>query len=204
MRDDHGWVLLNCLRGILLLAGVCFADAALAHTANMSGHGFGAGFSHPILGYDHLLAMLAVGMWGAFLGAPAIWVLPVTFPLVMAFGAMLGIAGVPLPGAEWVIALSVLGLGAMIAFAARPPLLVAAVMVGVFAIFYGYAHGRELPEDSSAMLFAIGFVLATGLIHVLGICIGLVIRLPKGTAALRVGGVAIAAAGCWLGFQLAA
>lgn len=203
MRDGYRYAL-HGLRGVLLLAVICGGDVALAHTAHMSGHGFSAGFSHPIFGYDHLLAMLAVGIWGAFLGAPAIWALPVTFPLVMAFGAVLGIGGVWLPGAEWVIALSVLSLGAAIALAARPPLVFAAVLVGLFAIFHGYAHGRELPEDSSALLFAIGFVLATGLIHLLGIGIGLMVRLPNGVALLRLGGVAIAAAGCWLGFQLAA
>lgn len=191
-------------RSLVLLAGLCLAGAAGAHTANMSGHGFVAGFSHPIFGLDHMLAMLAVGMWGAFLGAPAIWALPVTFPLVMAFGAMLGIAGVPLPGAEWVIAFSMVALGAAIALAARPPILVAAALVGLFAIFHGFAHGQEMPAEASALPFAIGFVLATGLIHILGIAIGLVVRLPNGTGILRFGGLLIAAVGCWFGLQLVA
>lgn len=186
------------------LLGLCFSQAVWAHTGADLGGGFGAGFSHPILGYDHLLAMLAVGIWGAFLGAPAIWALPVVFPLVMAAGAIAGIAGLPLPGVEWGIALSVIALGAMIALAARPPLAVCAAMVAVFAIFHGFAHGQELPSDSSAFAFAAGFVVATGLIHLLGIAIGLLIRLPAGAAILRTGGAAIALAGCYFGMQIAA
>lgn len=189
---------------VVLLVGLCLAGTAAAHTGQMSGHGFSAGFSHPILGLDHLLAMLAVGMWGAFLGAPAIWALPVTFPLVMAMGAVLGIAGVALPGVEWVIAFSVTALGVAIASAARPPLPVAAALVGLFAVFHGVAHGQELPAESSALSFAVGFVLATGLIHVLGICIGLIVRVPNGTTILRLGGVVVAAAGCGFGLQLVA
>lgn len=191
-------------RVLVLAAGLCLAGTAAAHTGGMSGHGFSAGFSHPIFGLDHLFAMLAVGMWGAFLGAPAIWALPVTFPLVMALGAVLGIAGVPLPAVEWVIAFSVIVLGVAIALAARPPVSVAASLVGLFAVFHGFAHGQELPPESSALSFAIGFVLATGLIHISGIAIGLVVRLPNGTTVLRLGGVVVAAVGCWFGLQLVA
>jgi len=128
----------------------------------------------------------------------------VTFPLVMAFGAVLGIAGVPLPAVEWVIAFSVIALGIAIALAARPPVAVAAALVAVFAVFHGFAHGQELPPESSALSFAIGFVVATGLIHILGIAIGLVVRLPNGTTILRLGGVVVAVVGCWFGFQLVA
>src|SRR5947207_15357706 len=119
------------------------ATPALAHTGEGTG-GLLAGLAHPLFGPDHVVAMVAVGLWGAFLGAPAIWVLPIVFPLVMAAGGVIGILGVPLPGVETGIALSAIVLGMMVALAAKPPLPIAAVLVGVFAIFHGYAHGAEL------------------------------------------------------------
>ncbi len=105
--------------------------------------GFLTGFRHPISGLDHVLAMVAVGLWGAQLGSPAIWVLPVAFPLVMAFGGMLGLLGVPILGIEYGIAASAILLGAAVMFEVRPPLAVAATLVGIFAIFHGYAHGTR-------------------------------------------------------------
>ncbi len=126
-------------------------DPALAHTGEGYGGGFISGFTHPILGWDHVAAMVAVGLWGAFLGAPAIWILPVVFPLVMAFGAVAGIAGIPVPAIETGIALSSVVLGLMIVFAAKAPIWVAAVIVGAFAIFHGYAHGTELPLDRQCL-----------------------------------------------------
>src|SRR5690242_549913 len=100
--------------------------------------------------------MVAVGLWGAFLGAPAMWLLPVIFPVVMAFGGALGVMGVPLPVTEVGIALSGVVLGFMVAFGAKPPLWVAAMIVGVFAIFHGHAHGTELPAAANAMMYAVG------------------------------------------------
>jgi urease accessory protein len=172
---------------------------AAAHTSagDLTG-GFVAGFMHPILGWDHVVAMVAVGLWGAFLGRPAIWVLPVVFPLVMAFGGVLGVARVPLPGVEVGIALSAIVLGLMVAFAARPPLPVAAVIVGAFAIFHGYAHGMELPEAANPIVFSLGFVIATGLLHICGIAFGLLTKRPLGRVAVRAGGGLIALVG--LGF----
>ena len=123
------------------------ATPALAHTGSSAG-GFVGGFAHPLFGPDHVVAMVAVGLWGAFLGAPAIWLLPIVFPLVMAFGGVIGILGVPLPGVETAIALSAVVLGTMVALAARPPLWIAALLVGAFAIFHGHAHGAELPPGS--------------------------------------------------------
>ena len=108
------------------------------------------GFAHPVFGPDHVIAMVAVGLWGAFLGAPAIYILPIVFPLVMAAGGVLGILGVPLPGVEIGIAVSAVMLGMMVALAAQPPLWVAAVLVGAFAIFHGHAHGAELPPGADA------------------------------------------------------
>jgi len=158
--------------------------------------GFISGFEHPISGLDHIVAMVSVGLWGAQLGAPAIWLLPVTFPMVMAFGGMLGLMGVPLPGTEIGIALSAIGLGAMVASEARPPLWIAAALVGFFAIFHGHAHGTELPPDESGVLYSIGFVVATGLLHLTGIGIGLIHRWKAGEVTLRLGGAGVAIAGC--------
>lgn len=169
---------------------------ALAHVGQgeLSG-GFIAGFAHPILGLDHVVAMVAVGLWGAQLGAPAIWILPVTFPLVMAFGGLLGGLGVDLSGVEIAIAASAVVLGLMVALALRPPLWVAGVLVGLFAIFHGYAHGAELPESANPLTYALGFVIATGGLHLVGILIGLIGRWPWGNRSLRAGGAAIVACG---------
>src|SRR5262245_59322030 len=139
--------------------------------------------------------MVAVGLWGAFLGAPAIWLLPIVFPLVMAGGGVLGILGVPLPGVEIGIALSAVVLGLMVALGARPPLVVAAVLVGAFAIFHGHAHGTELPTGADAVAYSIGFVVATGLLHLAGIAFGTLTRWPAGSYAVRTAGGAIAIAG---------
>ena len=173
----------------------CLATPALAHEAQGIAGGFASGFLHPIVGWDHVLAMVAVGLWGAFLGAPAIWILPVVFPLVMALGAALGVVGVPIPAVETGIAASAVVLGALIAAASRPPLWVAAVLVGLFAIFHGHAHGTELPEAANPFAYAVGFVIATGLLHVIGIAFGLLVRWPAGTYAIRAGGGLISAMG---------
>ena len=171
------------------------AAPALAHTGEGGAGGFLAGFAHPLLGPDHVVAMAAVGLWGALLGQPAIWLLPVVFPLVMAFGGVLGIAGVPIPAVETGIAVSAIILGAMVALAARLPLWIAAVLVGAFAIFHGTAHGRELPDGANAVAFATGFVIATGTLHLCGIAFGLLARWPAGRLAVRAAGGAIALTG---------
>lgn len=171
------------------------SDVALAHTEGGLGGGFASGFAHPLLGADHIAAMVAVGLWGAFLGAPAIWLLPIVFPLVMALGGILGIIGVPLPGVEIGIAVSAVVLGLMVALAVRPHLAIAAVLVGAFAIFHGYAHGAELPDGGNAVAYSAGFVIATGLLHLCGIAIGLLTRWPAGVMAVRFAGSAIAIAG---------
>jgi urease accessory protein len=182
-------VALACL--LLLWSGRAFAHILEGDAAG----GFISGFEHPISGWDHILAMVSVGLWGAQLGAPAIWLLPVTFPMVMAFGGMLGLMGVPLPGTEIGIALSAIGLGAVVATEARPPLWAAALLVGFFAIFHGHAHGTELPPDENGVLYSIGFVVATGLLHLTGIGIGLIHRWKIGQMTMRLGGAAVALAG---------
>ena len=180
---------------LMTVALAALAGSATAHTGTGGLGGFASGFMHPILGWDHVIAMVAVGLWGAFLGRPAIWVLPIVFPLVMAFGGALGVAGVPIPSVETGIALSAIVLGGMVAFAARPPLWVAAVIVGAFAIFHGHAHGTELPESANPLAYSVGFVVATGLLHLAGIAFGLVVRWPAGKVAVRASGAAIATAG---------
>ena len=185
---------------IARLASLCitllvYAQAAQAHVNKGEAAGFLSGLKHPISGLDHVVAMIAVGLWGAQLGAPAIWVLPVAFPMVMACGGMLGLLGVPLPGIEIGIAASAILLGAAVMMELRPPIAVAAVLVGFFAIFHGYAHGSELPAGQSGLLYSTGFVMATGCLHGVGISIGLVHRWSWGQRALRLAGVAIALAG---------
>jgi urease accessory protein len=123
------------------------------------------------------------------------WLLPVIFPVVMAFGGALGVLGVPMPGVETGIALSAVALGFMVAFAAKPPLWIAAVLVGVFAIFHGHAHGTELPKSANAMTYAVGFVMATGLLHLSGIALGLLVNWPWGRVIVRASGGAIAMLG---------
>jgi urease accessory protein len=182
----------------VLLFMLVWPRLAMAHVQGGEAAGFWSGLGHPISGLDHVLAMISVGLWGAQLGAPAVWVLPVTFPMVMAFGGMLGLLGLSLPGVEIGIALSAIVLGLMIFREARPPLWVAALVVGVFAIFHGHAHGTELPAGQSGLLYSIGFVIATGLLHATGIALGLVHRWSAGKLALRAAGVLVAAAG--LGF----
>ena len=175
---------------------VCLLPATptWAHTGSVVG-GFVGGLAHPVLGPDHVAAMVAVGLWGAFLGAPAIVLLPVVFPLVMALGGVLGILGVPLPGTEIGIAVSAVMLGMAVVLAVRPPLWVAALLVGVFAIFHGHAHGAELPAGADALAYSVGFVVATGLLHLAGIALGLLARWPAGRIAVRTAGGLIALAG---------
>jgi urease accessory protein len=174
---------------------VAFAGSAEAHTGQGVIGGFQSGFLHPVLGWDHVVAMVAVGLWGAFLDRPAIWVLPIVFPLVMAFGGALGVAGVPLPYVEAGIALSGVVLGLAVAFAIRAPLWIAGVLVAIFAIFHGHAHGAELPGAANPFTYALGFVIGTGLLHLAGIAFGLLLKWPQGKLAVRGAGGVIALVG---------
>jgi urease accessory protein len=185
------------LIGSVLLV-LLWPTRALAHTPGGEAAGLLSGLRHPVSGLDHILAMVAVGLWGAQLGAPAVWLLPVTFPMVMACGGMLGLMGMALPGVEIGIALSALALGVVVGLEARPPLWAAAVLVGFFAIFHGHAHGTELPAGTDAVLYSLGFVVATGGLHAAGIGVGLVHRWRAGRVGLRLAGAVVALAG--LGF----
>lgn len=181
----------------LALAAALWPALAWAHVGQGRAEGFLAGLSHPVSGLDHVLAMVAVGLWGAQLGAPAIWLLPVTFPMVMAFGGMLGLMGMPLPGVEAAIALSGILLGLAVLAEWRPPLPLAAVVVGFFAVFHGHAHGAELPAGASGLTYSIGFVAATGTLHAVGIGVGVIHRWGWGRVALRLAGAGVAAGGAF-------
>lgn len=189
---------------ILPAVGLIFlATAAQAHTGEGITGGFLSGLTHPIYGWDHVVAMVAVGLWGAFLGMPAIWLLPVVFPLVMAFGGALGVLGVPVPAIETGIALSGVVLGLLVAFAIRAPLWVAAVIVGVFAIFHGHAHGTELPAAANPFSYGVGFVIGTGLLHLGGIALGFLTGSKAGNVVVRGAGGVIAAVGAAFLFGVA-
>jgi urease accessory protein len=178
-----------------VLALLLAATPLLAHERTGQAAGFLSGLRHPVSGLDHVLAMVAVGVWGAQLGAPAVWLLPVVFPMVMSLGGFMGLIGVQLQGVEIAIALSAVLLGVMVARESKPRLALAAALVGFFAIFHGHAHGTELPAGQSGLEYSIGFVVATGLLHLVGIVIGLVHRWSAGRVALRSAGVGITMAG---------
>ena len=181
-----------------LAAAIAWPQPAVAHVQGGEAAGFLSGILHPVSGLDHVLAMISVGLWGAQLGAPALWLLPVTFPMVMAFGGMLGLMGLALPGVEIGIAVSALGLGLAILLELRPPLWGAALVVGFFAVFHGHAHGTELPEGANGLLYSVGFVVSTGCLHGTGIALGLVHRWGSGRVALRFAGAGVALAGAHL------
>jgi len=181
--------------GLSLSLLLILSSTAFAHTGEGISGGFLSGFLHPIAGLDHVTAMVAVGILGAFLGRPAIWVLPVVFPLVMAFGGILGIMGVPIPYIETGIAASSIVLGLIIVLALKMPLWVASVLVGAFAIFHGHAHGTELPGAANPLAYSIGFVISTGVLHLAGIAIGELVRWPAGVIVARAVGGLIALAG---------
>lgn len=172
-----------------------FSKAALAHIEAGQAGGFYVGFLHPWSGMDHILAMVAVGLWGAQLGAPAIWLLPIVFPIIMSLGAFMGLIGIGLPGVEVGIALSAITLGAMILFEVHPHTWVASLLVGIFAVFHGHAHGMELTPGQNGLLYSMGFVIATGLLHCVGIIIGLMHFCPTGKIIVRCCGGIICGAG---------
>ena len=190
---------LQASASLLAIAFCLLAGPAMAHIDAGSGGegGFVAGLRHPITGLDHAVAMMAVGLWGAQLGAPALWLLPIAFPLVMAIGGVLAVVGLPIPGVPIGIACSAILLGLAVAAEAKPALWAALILVGVFAIYHGYAHGTALPAFGVPILFATGFVLATGALHLCGIAVGLVVHQPGGRQLIRGLGVVVALVGVW-------
>lgn len=184
--------------GLLLLLTLCWIAPVSAHEIH-SGSGFMSGFNHPVLGFDHLLAMLSVGMLSTQLGGRAIWTVPLAFVTFMLVGGILGLYAIAVPFVEIGIALSVLLLGLAIAFDRQIPLLFAMAFVGIFAIFHGHAHGAEMPALASPVLYALGFLFGTAVIHLGGVMIGLGMQRMTGQRNLmRVTGAAIAAMGGYL------
>lgn len=171
--------------------------SAWAHVESGQAGGFFSGLSHPVSGLDHVLAMVAVGLWGAQLGRPAIWLLPVAFPMMMAFGGMLGLMGIPVPGIEIGIAVSGIVLGALILGETKMPIIGALIVVAFFAVFHGHAHGTELEAGQNAMLYSMGFVICTGTLHAIGIGMGLVHRWKFGRLVLRGAGSVVMAGGLY-------
>lgn len=188
-------------RGLAIgLALAAWAGPALAHTGVGIGGGLGAGFAHPFFGLDHLLAMLSVGALGAVAGGIALWALPATFMGVMALGGVLALGGIDLPGVELGIAASLVVFGLLLATRAGLPTAAAVAVVAVFALFHGHAHGAELPDMAAALPYVLGFVAATGILHLLGIAVALGLkRLPAWSdLSVRAAGGAVAACGAIL------
>jgi urease accessory protein len=183
------------LLSVIAIATAGFSSAALAHVGDHSHMSFSEGLAHPFTGLDHMLAMVAVGLWASQLGGRALWLLPLTFPAVMAVGAALGFEGAPLPWVEAGIAVSVLTLGVLVALKAKPSLALSVPLIGLFALLHGYSHGVELPASVSALTYAGGFVAATLGLHLIGIALGLAAnRIPVRFVARTAGG-AIAVVG---------
>lgn len=186
----------------LLLTTLCalclLPISALAHTGVSQTTGFIAGFVHPIGGADHLLAMMAVGLWAAQMGDRAAWAVPGTFVSMMIAGGVLGISGIQVSYVEEGILVSVLVLGALIAGAFRLPLSISGALVGIFAVFHGHAHGAEMPMAIGAVSYTAGFALATALLHSAGILAGTALRKLNYDKFARVAGYAIALSGIYL------
>ena len=186
------------LRSILLALGLSLIPTVVyAHDGSQVPFGgFLAGLVHPVLGYDHLLAMLSVGILSAQIGGRAIWTVPATFVSVMAVGGLLGYINIGLTATELGIAASLILLGLIIAAEQKLPVKLAMLGVGFFAIFHGYAHGSEIPTTSEPVLYALGFLTGTALIHIAGVVIGDIAKhYQRGRIMLRAGGALIAVTG---------
>ena len=179
-----------------LLALSVYIPTAGAHTLATDGAGFIGGLAHPFRGLDHILAMIAVGLWAVQIGGSALWRLPLSFIVMMVVAALIGASGVNLPSVEMLIAASVVCLGLILVFAIRLPVNVSMLLVGLFAVFHGYAHGLEMPQAGSALFFGSGFVLATALLHLSGIALGKIAY--RQHLLSRLSGVMIAIAGLYL------
>lgn len=187
------------LASAVLMAGLVLPAVADAHTFGAHDAGFVHGFLHPVGGWDHLLAMVAVGLWAAQRGGAALWALPAAFVTAMIGGGLLGMAGIGLPAVELGIAGSVIVLGALIAAQSRLSLPVSLAAVALFALFHGHAHGAEMPEAAQPLLYGLGFALATALLHGAGVAVALSLRgfarEGKGGLVLRGLGAAIGLGG---------
>jgi urease accessory protein len=182
---------------LLALSGLALliATPAFAHTGHGDVSGFSHGFTHPIGGLDHVLAMVAVGLFASTLGGRALWAVPAAFVGMMLVGGALGMTGIDIPAVELGITLSIIVIGAAAALGRSWPVPAAMALVGAFALFHGHAHGVEMPAESGAFGFAAGFALATALLHAMGLALGLVVRRPQ---IVRLAGAATAVCGLTL------
>jgi urease accessory protein len=165
----------SCVKRIAVAAAALIAltGTAFAHTGHGDTSGFVHGFMHPLGGLDHVLAMVAVGLYAAMIGGRALWLMPLTFIGMMALGGAMGASGIVDPFVEAGIAMSVIVLGLAVALRVNLPTVIAIALVGLFAILHGHAHGAEMPQDVSGYAYAAGFLLATALLHGAGIALGL-------------------------------
>ena len=188
------------LAGILAMVVVSSLAAApaWAHFGGAIGGGWREGFAHPFSGLDHVVPMVAVGLWATRLPRPALWLLAPVFPLFMALGVSMVPAGWVLPGAEDGTAISVAVLGVLLAVAARPPLVIGAAVTALFGLVHGYAHGAEMPETAAPALYGAGLITATVLLQLAGIGAGLLARSAIGQRLLPIGAAAIAGLGITL------
>ena len=180
-------------RAGLVVIATALAGPALAHTGAGAVHGFGAGLMHPLFGVDHVLAMVAVGLWAGLTGGRARFAYPLAFVGMMVLAGLWGMSGSSLPGVEIGIAVSVVVLGLAIALRATPPLAAGAAACAIFAVFHGHAHGAELPQGASGLGYALGFVLATAALHGAGLGLaGLLAARAPLLARVAGGGLALA------------
>lgn len=186
------------LRTIVVVLGALLPSFAYAHVGVGETSGFMHGLAHPASGLDHVCAMLAVGLWAAQTGGRSVWAVPLTFVSVMALGGALPMLGISLPFVEQGIVLSVLLLGVLIAASVRLPLMLSSGMVGLFALWHGHAHGAEMPALSSGITYALGFMLATALLHIIGIAFGLAMQRRAHEHIVHAAGASIALCGVYL------
>lgn len=178
------------------LLGFLASGAASAHIGVSPEGGFATGLTHPFIGLDHLLAMVAVGLWAVQLGGRYLLVVPSAFVSAMMIGATVGATGIAIPQVEGVVALSVLALGALVALSTQAAWYWAVLLVATFGLFHGHAHGTEMPDFSAPWQYFAGFTIATALLHALGVAAGVMLKARPGI--LRLGGAAIGLAGSWL------
>ncbi len=183
------------ITSLLALASLFFVSLANAHVGVGETQGFLSGLTHPFSGFDHLAAMIAVGLWAAQLGGRAVWLVPLSFVSAMALGGILSMFAVFIPFIEGGITFSLLVLGLLIAAAIRLPILASTILVGIFAVFHGYAHGAEMPQNVDALTYATGFVMATAFLHLSGIGLAVIANNHSHTQWLRFSGAAVVVCG---------
>jgi urease accessory protein len=194
--DEQGAAMIRMAVWLAAIAAmVLLPGAADAHTFGIAHDHFTAGFAHPFGGLDHLLAMIAVGLWAAQLGGRALWAVPAAFVAMMAVGGAAAMTGMALPNVELGITGSLLVLGALILAWAKLPVWAGVALVGFFAVFHGHAHGAEMPAETTALGYAAGFVLATALLHGIGLAAGLYMQRGVSAWLVRLGGAGVATAG---------